>query len=104
MSRSRLSLFQIDPDPLSKFSAELKKALLEDDREGLIRLLALEGAPAERIRAPAEGVDVFLAAEDYAPSAGVFAALREAAKERALREGRSSKPALGRKGGGAQAT
>jgi hypothetical protein len=84
MSRSRLSLFVVDSDSLARFSGELQRALEEDDRDGLVGLLALEGAPAERIRTAPAAVDVFLASEAYPPSTEVFAALRNAAKERAV--------------------
>jgi hypothetical protein len=84
MSRSRLSLFEVDEEKLSRFSDELRKALGEDDREGLVRLLAMEPEPAERVRTAPAAVDVFLASESHPPWAPIFAALRAAAKERAL--------------------
>lgn len=84
MSRSRLSLFEVDEGSLSEFSRELEEALRADDRAALIRLLCLEGPAAERISAAPVAVDVFLASETHSSSIEVFAGLRRAAVERAL--------------------
>jgi len=85
MSRSRLSLFEVDRDALASFSSELRAALAADDRDALVRLLLLDDALAEPIRAAPHAVFVLLAAESHPPSAPVFAAVRSAAKERSLR-------------------
>ena len=72
MSRSRLSLFQLDREALASFSGELLAALLADDKEALVRLLGLEGASAEAVRSSPRAVFVMLAAEAYPASAAVF--------------------------------
>jgi hypothetical protein len=79
-----LSLFEVDEGKLSDFASDLRAALSEDARDEVVRLLDLEGAAAARIRTAPLAVDVFLASETHVPSASVFAALRRAAKERAL--------------------
>jgi hypothetical protein len=84
VSRSRLSLFEVDEGKLSDFASDLRAALSEDARDGVVRLLDLEGPAAARIRTASLAVDVFLASETHLPSASVFTALRRAAKERAL--------------------
>jgi len=84
MSRSRLSLFEVDSDALAAFSTELRAALTADDRGAVVRLLELAGPPADRVRSAPHAVDVLLASEAYPPSAEVFAALRRVAVERAL--------------------
>jgi hypothetical protein len=84
LSRSRLSLFEVDEGKLAAFSDELRRALRVDDRQAIVRLLSLEGPAADRIAGVAAAVDVFLASESHAPSASVFAALRRATVDRAL--------------------
>jgi hypothetical protein len=84
MSRSRLSLFEVKTKELAAFSSDLRAALTADDRDAIVRLLELEGAPADRVRSAPNAVDVFLASEAHVPSAEVFAGLRRAAKERGL--------------------
>jgi hypothetical protein len=84
MSRSRLSLFEVDEAELQAFASELRAALAEDERETIVQLLALEGPAADRIRSAPFAVDAFLASEAHLPSAAVFTALRRAAQERAL--------------------
>ena len=84
MSRSFLSLFEVDEDALRSFGAELRSALVEDERGAVVRLLELVGPAAERVRSAPLAVDVFLAAETHLPSRPVFVALRRAAASRAL--------------------
>jgi hypothetical protein len=84
VSRSRLSLFTLDRGALDAFSAELRAALASDDRTTLVRLLALGGDAAAPVLSATRSVDVFLAPESYAPSAPALAALRDAARGRAL--------------------
>jgi hypothetical protein len=84
MSRSRLSIFAVDLTALAAFESDLKLALTRDDRDGLIRLLSLEDELAGRVRGAAAAVDLFLASETHPPVAPLFAALRNAAKDRAL--------------------
>jgi hypothetical protein len=85
VSRSRLSLFEVDREALASFSSELRAALAEDDRDALVRMLHLDGASAEPLRAASHAVFVLLAAESHPPSAPIFQAVRSAAKQRALR-------------------
>jgi hypothetical protein len=85
MSRSRLSLFAVDEAALKAFGDELRATLTEDDRDAVVRLLELSGPGALYVKSVSSAADVFLASEDYAASAPVFAALRLAARERALK-------------------
>ena len=85
MSRSRLSLFEVDRAALASFSDELRAVLASDDRDALVRMLRLEGVSAEPVRAASHAVFVLLSAESYPSSAPVFEAVRSAAKQRALR-------------------
>jgi hypothetical protein len=85
VSRSRLSLFEVDRRALTSFSDELRAVLAADDRDGLVRMLMLDGEAAEAIRGARHAAFVFLAAASYPPSALVVPALRSAARQRALR-------------------
>jgi hypothetical protein len=85
VSRSRLSLFEVDREALASFSTELRAVLAIDDRDALVRMLGLEGPAIDHVRGARHAVFVLLAAESHAPSAPVFEALRRAAKGRALR-------------------
>jgi hypothetical protein len=85
MSRTSLSLFDLDRDALASFGAELREALAHDDRDATVLLLKLEGAAAELVRAAPSAVSVLLTSASYPASAPVFDALRRAAGERALR-------------------
>jgi hypothetical protein len=84
VSRSRLSLFEVDAERLDGFAGELREALYADDRQRLVSLLSLEGAAADRIRGAPHAVDVLLASEVHPGAAEVFDALRHAARDRAL--------------------
>jgi hypothetical protein len=85
MSRSRLSLFEVDREALASFGAELRAMLVRDDRDALAKLLKLDPVPAEHLRASSKAVHVLLASDSYPPSAPVLEALRQSVKERALR-------------------
>jgi hypothetical protein len=84
MSRTRLSLYRLDPLALRSFDAELRERLAEDHRASLVTLLDLHGDLAERIERAPHAVDPFLVPDTYPPSTPLFAALRRIAKQRAL--------------------
>jgi hypothetical protein len=95
MSRSRLSLFELDREALASFGSELRDILVRDDRDTLAEMLKLGAGPAEHLRTSSHAVVVLLASETYPPSAPVFEALRQSVKERALRHAwTSASPAL----------
>jgi hypothetical protein len=84
MSRTRLSLFDLDREALASFGTELRATLTHDDRDAVVLLLKLDGPAAEHVRAAPSAVSVLLTSASYPPSVPVFEALRRAAKERAL--------------------
>ncbi len=95
MSRTRLSLYRMDRVALRSFEAELRAYLAENDRSSLITLLSLHGDLSARIEGTPRAVDCFLVPDSFPPSAPLFAALRRAAKQRALSlEWTSDSPAL----------
>jgi hypothetical protein len=85
VSRSYLSLFEVDAEALSAFSAELRAVLVADDRDALVRMLSLEGEVAGSVRSSRHAVFTLLEAEEVARSGSIFESLRRAARDRALR-------------------
>jgi hypothetical protein len=83
-NRPRLSLYALDRPALKAFSAELKAALLADDRPGVAALLGLGPELAAKIAAGPRAVDWFLRPETDPAAAPIFASLRRVAKKRAL--------------------
>jgi hypothetical protein len=82
--RPRLSLYALDRPALKAFSAELRAALLADDRAALATLLGLGGELTARVASGARAVDWLLRPETDAEAAPIFASLRRVAKKRAL--------------------
>jgi hypothetical protein len=82
--RPRLSLYALDRPALKAFAAELKAALLADDRAALASLLGLGSDLAARLASGPRAVDWLLRPEGDAAAAPLFASLRRVAKKRAL--------------------
>jgi hypothetical protein len=82
--RPRLSLYELDRSALKAFSAELKAALMTDDRAALAALLGLGPDLTQRVAQGARAVDWLLRPEGDAAAAPIFASLRRVAKKRAL--------------------
>jgi hypothetical protein len=82
--RPRLSLYALERPALKAFSAELKAALLADDRQGLASLLGLGPDLATRLASGPRAVDWLLRPETDEGAAPLFASLRRVAKKRAL--------------------
>ncbi len=82
--RPLLSLYALDRPALKAFAAELKAALLADDRRGLAALLGLGADLAARVASGPRAVDWLLRPEGDAAAAPLFASLRRVAKKRAL--------------------
>ena len=80
MSRTVLSLYELDRPALKELTAELRRCLDDNDRDGLITLLDLKGALAESL--PERLVDAFLVPEDAAKP--LYASLRRITKKRSL--------------------
>jgi hypothetical protein len=76
---SLLSLYELDRAALQALSAELKAALLADDRDALAKLLEL---PDSEALGCARAVDLFLVPEER--NKVLFASLRRVSKKRAL--------------------
>jgi hypothetical protein len=83
-ARPRLSLYALDRPALKAFAAELKAALLADDRAGLASLLGLGADLAARLASGPRAVDWLLRPETDAGAAPLFASLRRVAKKRSL--------------------
>ena len=84
MSRSVLSLYELDRDALKLVSAELETALADNDADALTKLLELGDALAQRLASTERLVDLFLVPESSEQSAPLYASLRRISKKRAL--------------------
>ena len=83
-NRPRLSLYALDRPALKAFSAELKAALLADDRPAMAALLGLGPELAAKIAQGPRAVDWLLRPETDPATTPIFASLRRVAKKRAL--------------------
>lgn len=84
MTRTLLSLYEVDRQALSGLESELRALLTIDDRTGVAKLLGLADALTARFAArPA--VEWMVRADDDAEAAPFFASLRRIAKRRALK-------------------
>jgi hypothetical protein len=82
--RPRLSLYALDRPALKAFTAELKAALLSEDRASLASLVGLGAELAARVASGPRAVDWLLRPEADPEAAPIFASLRRVAKKRAL--------------------
>src|SRR5580692_10427988 len=65
MSRTRLSLYRLDPLALRSFGTELRECFAKDNRASLVALLDLHGDLAGRIERAPHAVDPFLVPDTY---------------------------------------
>jgi hypothetical protein len=95
VSRTTLSLFELDRATLQQLSAELKEALSRDDRRALAELLELGGELEARLGEAPRLVDLFVLPETHERAAPLYASLRRVSKKRALTKVlESSEPSL----------
>ncbi len=93
--RPKLSLYAFDRPALKGFSAELKAALLGDDRKALATMLGLGAGLAEKLATGPRAVDWFLRPDGDPEASALFASLRRVAKKRALEKAwTSDEPSL----------
>jgi hypothetical protein len=84
MSRQLLSLFELDRQALKSMTAELRAALVDDDRDGLAELLELGDAVRSSLGGRERLVDHFLLPPTHEGASALFASLRRISKKRAL--------------------
>jgi hypothetical protein len=84
MSRSALSLYELDRPKLQALSAELEQLLYDDDRAALATLLELGDELAARLKCAPRAVDLFVVAEGHELAGPLLASLRRVSKKRAL--------------------
>lgn len=84
MSRSTLSLYELDRPALKALSTELHALLIADDRDGLAALLELGEAMRSSLDSRDRLVDFFLLPESDASAAPIMSSLRRISKKRTL--------------------
>jgi hypothetical protein len=84
VSRSTLTLFELDRPALKALSAELEAALEADDRDALAELLELGDAVRSSLDERERVVDFFLLPESHEAATPWVASLRRISKKRAL--------------------
>ena len=84
MTRTNLSLYELDRPALKKVSAELEAALMSDDAVKLAELLELGDAMRDKLHGRERLVDHFLLPAEHHIAKPLFASLRRISKKRAL--------------------
>ncbi len=84
MSRTTLSLYELDREALQALSAELRASLESDDLAALCATLELSDAMRPVLQARQRLVDAFLLPPERADTKPLWSSLRRIAKKRAL--------------------